>query len=85
MAAGVISGWRGRALPPKFSGQGDAFSGLVRFYARAAIVLFVVLIVGQNAHLLTPDIIGVLLLCISGGAGAAAAFQTVLAFVPYYE
>jgi hypothetical protein len=69
----------------QFSGQGDAFSGLLRFYIRAALGLFVVLIAGQNAHILTPDIIGVLLLCTSGGAGAAAAFQTVLAFVPYYE
>jgi len=68
-----------------FTGQGDAFASLIRFYARAAVVLFVILIVGQNAGLVAPDFIGVLLLCISGGAGAAAAFQTVIAFVPRYE
>jgi len=69
----------------QFSGQGDAFSSLLRFYVRAAIVLFVVLIAGQNAGVIAPNIVSVLLLCACGGAGAAAAFQTVLAFVPYYE
>ena len=69
----------------QFSGQGDAFSNLLRFYVRATILLFVVLIAGKYAGHIAPDIIGVILLCASGGAGAAAAFQTVLAFVPYYE
>ncbi|GJL94737.1 MAG: hypothetical protein DHS20C05_11420 [Hyphococcus sp.] len=68
-----------------FSGKGDAFSSLLRFYVRAAIILFAVLIAGKYAGLIAPDIIGVILLCASGGAGAAAAFQTVLAFVPYYD
>ncbi len=69
----------------QFSGKGDAFSSLLRFYVRAAIVLFIVLITGMNIGLIAPNFISVLLLCVSGGAGAAAAFQTVLAFVPYYE
>ena len=68
-----------------FSGQGDPFSNLIRFYARAAVLLFVLLFVGQSIDLIAPNMLSVLLLCISGGAGAAAAFQTVLAFVPYYE
>jgi hypothetical protein len=68
-----------------FSGQGDPFSSLIRFYARAAIVLVVLLIAGQSIGLFAPIMISVLLLCVSGGAGAAAAFQTVLAFVPRYE
>ena len=68
-----------------FSGKGDPFSSLIRFYARAAICLFVLLILSEAAGLLPTNLISVLLLCISGGAGAAAAFQTVLAFVPYYE
>ncbi len=68
-----------------FSGKGDAFSSVLRFYVRAAIGLFVLLIAGQAAGALPFKLISVLLLCMSGGAGAAAAFQTVLAFVPYYE
>ena len=69
----------------QFTGRGDAFSSLLRFYVRAAVILFLVLIIGQNAGLIAPNIVSVLLLCVSGGAGAAAAFQTVLTFVPYYE
>lgn len=69
----------------QFSGQGDAFSILLRFYVRAALVLLALLIVGEAAGLFAPRIVSVALLCVSGGAGAAAAFQTVLAFVPYYE
>lgn len=69
----------------QFSGKGDAFSKLLRFYAKAALALGVILVAGKLAGAIDPKIISVLLLCISGGAGAAAAFQTVLAFVPYYE
>ncbi len=68
-----------------FSGEGDPFSSLVRFYARAAILLMVVLFAGHSIGLIAPNMFSVLLLCVSGGAGAAAAFQTVLAFVPHYE
>lgn len=74
---------------PRFAAQlsrkGDAFSILLRFYIRAAFGLFILLIAGQAADMIVPNLISVLLLCMSGGAGAAAAFQTVLAFVPYYE
>jgi hypothetical protein len=69
----------------QFSGKGDAFSKLLRFYAKAALGLGVLLLAANLAGLIGPRFISVLLLCASGGAGAAAAFQTVLAFVPYYE
>ncbi|MEO1135821.1 MAG: hypothetical protein AAFW68_04305 [Pseudomonadota bacterium] len=69
----------------QFSGRGDAFSKLLRFYAKAALALGLLLVLAKLAGMISPKIISVLLLCISGGAGAAAAFQTVLAFVPYYE
>ena len=44
-----------------------------------------ILLVAKLANVADMRIVSVLLLCVSGGAGAAAAFQTVLAFVPYYE
>lgn len=69
----------------QFSGKGDAFSSLLRFYVRAALGLVILLIIGQAIGVIAPNLVSVLTLCISGGAGAAAAFQTVLAFVPYYE
>lgn len=69
----------------QLSGSSDGFSSLLRFYARAAAILFAVLFAGLAAGGIAPQIITVLILCASGGAGAAAAFQTVLAFVPYYE
>lgn len=68
-----------------FTGKGHAFSILLRFYARAAAVLIGVVLAAMSINIAAAPIIGVLLLCIGGGAGAAAAFQTVLAFVPYYE
>lgn len=69
----------------QFTGKGDAFSKLLRFYAKAALGLGVILLAAKLAQGIDPRFISVLLLCASGGAGAAAAFQTVLAFVPYYE
>lgn len=69
----------------QLSGKGDAFSKIVRFYAKAALGLGLTLLLAKLTGALDPKHISVLLLCISGGAGAAAAFQTVLAFVPYYE
>ncbi|WP_411818564.1 hypothetical protein [Hyphococcus sp. DH-69] len=69
----------------QFTTRGDAFSKLLRFYARAMVALGVMLGVALLLGGVEPRIISVLLLCASGGAGAAAAFQTVLAFVPYYE
>ncbi len=68
----------------QFSGAGDAFSDLLRFYVRAAIALFLVLIIARGAGLVAANFVSVMLLCVSGGAAAAAAFQTVVAFVPNY-
>lgn len=68
-----------------FKPVGDAFSDLLRFYARAALALILVLLAAQVAIFVAGDLISVILLCVSGGAAAAAAFQTVLAFVPGYE
>ncbi len=69
----------------QLSGKGDAFSKLLRFYAKAALGLGAMLLVAKLTGIIDLKIISVLLLCVSGGAGAAAAFQTVIAFVPYYE
>ncbi|WDI30523.1 hypothetical protein PUV54_11205 [Hyphococcus flavus] len=69
----------------QLSGKGDAFSKLVRFYAKAALALGAVLLLASVSGIMAPNIFSVLFLCFAGGAGAAAAFQTVLAFVPYYE
>ena len=70
----------------QFAGKSDAFSSLIRFYARAAVGLGGLLGAGFAAGgLLSLELVGVALLCMCGGAGAAAAFQTVLAFVPYYD
>ncbi|MEE2692774.1 MAG: hypothetical protein VX640_14665 [Pseudomonadota bacterium] len=68
-----------------FTGAGDAFSDLLRFYAKAAFALVGVLGLAKFAHAAVGDQVAVLLLCLAGGAGAAAAFQTVLAFVPAYR
>jgi hypothetical protein len=75
--------WLARArFAAHFTGEGDAFSDLLRFYARGAAGLIVVFIVGNLSELATGELLSVLILCAAGGAGAAAAFQTVLAFVP---
>lgn len=68
-----------------FTGDGDAFSDLVRFYLRAGLALAIVLGVAAASRFIVGDVLSVALLCVSGGAGAAAAFQTVLAFVPDYS
>lgn len=68
-----------------FDGRGDAFSDLLRFYARAAVGLGVLLLIGRFSGVVLGDFLRVLILCTAGGASAAAAFQTVLAFVPGYE
>lgn len=70
---------------PRFAAQfqgGDTFSDLVRFYARAAVALVLFLFVVKFAEIILPSTISGLLLCVSGGAAAAAAFQTVMTFVP---
>lgn len=70
----------------QFSGKADAFSSLLRFYIRAALALIALLAAGfAIGGLLSFELVGVALLCMCGGAGAAAAFQTVLTFVPYYD
>ncbi len=70
---------------PRFAAQfhgGDAFSDLVKFYARAAVCLILFLFAAKFAEIVLGPTISGLLLCVSGGAAAAAAFQTVLTFVP---
>jgi len=64
-----------------FSG-GDAFSDVLRFYIRAAIGLVVILLIAKFTNLVLGSRASGVLLCVSGGAAAAAAFQTVMAFVP---
>ncbi|MDZ7627700.1 MAG: hypothetical protein U5J99_04725 [Parvularculaceae bacterium] len=70
---------------PRFAAQfqgGDEFPDLLRFYARAAIALGVVLLVMKFLKIIVGPTVGGMLLCLSGGAAAAAAFQTVMLFVP---
>ena len=70
---------------PRFAAQfqgGDEFPDLLRFYARAAIALCVLLLVVKFSQILLGPTVGGMLLCLSGGAAAAAAFQTVMLFVP---
>jgi len=70
---------------PRFAAQfqgGDEFQDLLRFYARAAIALVVLLLAVKLAKIVAGPTIGGMLLCFSGGAAAAAAFQTVMLFVP---
>lgn len=70
---------------PRFAAQfqgGDEFADLLRFYARAAIALVVLLLAVKFANILVGPTVGGMLLCLSGGAAAAAAFQTVMLFVP---
>lgn len=70
---------------PRFAAQfqgGDEFSDLLRFYARAAIALCVLLLAVKFSKVLLGPTVGGMLLCLTGGAAAAAAFQTVMLFVP---
>lgn len=67
-----------------FSG-GDEFSALVRFYARAAFGLAMAYGAATLLRIADLRIASVLFFCVCGGAAAAAAFQTVLAFVPAYK
>ncbi len=70
---------------PRFAAQfrgGDEFPDLLRFYARAAIALIVLLFAAKFARIVAGPTAGGMLLCLSGGAAAAAAFQTVMLFVP---
>lgn len=70
---------------PRFAAHfrgGDTFSDLVKFYARAAVILILLLFVAKFAEIVLGPTISGVLLCVSGGAAAAAAFQTVMTFVP---
>ncbi|MBY0423764.1 MAG: hypothetical protein K2Q06_15780 [Parvularculaceae bacterium] len=73
---------------PRFAAHfagGDDFSALLRFYVRAAVTLGLVYAAAQGARAAGAGIVSVLFFCMCGGAAAAAAFQTVLAFVPDYK
>lgn len=70
---------------PRFAAHfrgGDTFGDLIRFYARAAVLLVLLLFAAKFAQIVLGDTIAGVLLCVSGGAAAAAAFQTVMTFVP---
>lgn len=70
---------------PRFAAQftgGDAFSDLLRFYIKAAICLIGTFFIGKFMPLISGPTSTGLILCFVGGAAAAAAFQTVLTFVP---
>lgn len=94
LIAAVISGgfgcwayvWLARPrIAAQITGERHAFSSLLRFYAQAAVSLSALLLLSIALRKTAPEIVYVAMFCITGGAGAAAAFQTVLAFVPYYE
>ena len=69
----------------QFSGKGDVFHKLLRFYIAAVAALVVLFFAASMASGMLPAIITVFLYCFTGGSAAAAAFQTILAFVPYYD
>ena len=68
-----------------FQPKGDPFSDLLRFYAKAGLILMVIYLTGRYLTPTFSETISGMALCAAGGAAAAAAFQTVLAFVPAYE
>lgn len=73
---------------PRFAAHfagGDDFSDLLRFFARAALALAAAFGIAQFFQFLKIETVSALLFCASGGAAAAAAFQTVLTFVPAYR
>ncbi|MEL6362783.1 MAG: hypothetical protein AAFR21_17050 [Pseudomonadota bacterium] len=65
----------------QFTG-GDAFSDLLKFYARAALALGIAFGAAAISVEFNWPRVSVLMFAACGGAAAAAAFQTVLAFVP---
>jgi len=68
-----------------FQPGGNAFSDIIRFYARSALGLLVFYAFARFSPAYTGSFLSTVLLCAAGGAGAAAAFQTVIAFVPGYD
>jgi len=91
VVAGAFGAWfyvwlvRPRFAAHFSPGEGDAFSDILRFYAKATLGLFIFLILARLSIYVTGNTITALLLCVVGGGGAAAAFQTVIAFVPGYD
>jgi uncharacterized membrane protein YeaQ/YmgE (transglycosylase-associated protein family) len=75
----ILLAWKRFAA--QFTG-GDAFSDLLRFYCKAAIALILFQLFAKFAELILGRTISSLMLCIAAGAGCAAAFQTVMTFVP---
>ena len=69
----------------QFGGQGDIFHRVLRFYVIATLSLSSLFLLAVSSGAIMPGLIEVFLFCLTGGAAAAAAFQTVLAFVPHYE
>ncbi|MBI1392687.1 MAG: hypothetical protein GC152_08100 [Alphaproteobacteria bacterium] len=64
-----------------FTGR-DGFSTLLTFYARASAGLVITAIGSAALATVASPVIAGALACFVGGAAAAAAFQTVIAFVP---
>ncbi len=64
-----------------FSG-GDGFSELLRFYGRGGVGLVLTFGAAWMVHRYVGATGGAFLYCFAGGVAAAAAFQTVLTFVP---
>ena len=64
-----------------FNGR-DGFSTLVAFYARAAAALVAGATISAFLGDAAPPVVAGATACFIGGAAAAAAFQTVIAFVP---
>ena len=75
--------WLARArFAAIFSPNNTAFSQLVRFFVRATFGLLALMILAKGAGVLVGAGLYSALLCVCGGAASAAAFQTVMAFVP---
>jgi len=60
----------------------EPLSALLKSYLRAALALAVAFGLSRLAALGAADRVAALLLCLTGGMGAAAAFQAVLTFAP---
>ena len=58
-----------------FKPERDPFSDLVKFYAKAALTLLAIYLLGRYAAPAASNLVGVMLLCAAGGAAAAAAFS----------
>lgn len=63
-------------------GQSAPFRRVLAFFLRGAVYLAVSFLLALGAGMAGPDLMAGMMLCFAGGVGAAAAFQTVLAFTP---